>query len=149
MLSIAHGTTGALIATYIPNPFISTPIILAVHFLQDHIPHWDFGQGLSKKKKSKKTAFYQELLIDFPASILLVYLFFRSGSPETLQLAFYGWFIALLPDFLEFPYLFLGWRFWPLKQVDKLHKQVHHSIPNKFKGLWPQAATILLVYLLR
>jgi hypothetical protein len=145
MLSIAHGTTGALIASKIPNPFISTPLILAAHFLQDYLPHWDFGQGLTKKKKSKKHAFFQELLIDFPASMILVYLWF----PDSLILAFYGWFIALLPDFLEFPYLFLNWRFTPINQIAKFHSSIHESTPKKFKGLWPQLVTILLVYLLK
>jgi hypothetical protein len=152
MLSIAHGTTGALIATKIPNPLISAPLIIAAHFLQDHIPHWDFGQGLTKKKKSKKAAFFQELLIDLPLSALLVYLWFPtkgSGLNSINLLAFYGWFIALLPDFLEFPHLFLKWNFWPIKQFATFHNSVHRSIPDKIKGLWPQGLNILLVYLLR
>ncbi len=149
MLSIAHGTTGALIATLIPNPLISTPIIITTHFFQDHITHWDFGQGLTKKKKSKKAAFFQELTIDFPASILLVYLWFPSPTGQINWLAFYGWFMALLPDFLEFPYLFLNWKFWPINKIAHLHNKVHNSTPEKFKGLWPQALTLLLVYLLK
>jgi len=149
MLSIAHGTTGALIATKIPNPLISTPLILATHFLQDHISHWDFGQGLTKKIKSKKIAFFQELLIDFPLSIILVYFWFSSDLKQINSLAFYGWFIALLPDFLEFPHLFFNWRFWPLDQIAQFHNRVHNSTPEKFKGLWPQALTLLLVYLLK
>ena len=155
MLSIAHGTTGALIATLIPNPIISTPLILASHFLQDHIPHWDVGQGLTSKKKSKKAAFFQELLLDFPASILLVYLWFPPTSNlqgltlKVNYLAFYGWFIALLPDFLEFPYLFLNLRFPLLNKFAAFHTSIHQSTTNKFKGLWPQALTLLLVYLLK
>ncbi|MBU1071281.1 hypothetical protein KKG65_02605 [Patescibacteria group bacterium] len=149
MLSIAHGTTGALIATLIPNPIISTPLILASHFVQDHIPHWDVGQGLTSKKKSKKAAFFQELLLDFPASILLVYLWFPGPSGQINPLAFYGWFIALLPDFIEFPYLFLNLRFPLLNKFAKLHTSIHKSTPNIFKGLWPQALTLLLVYLLK
>jgi len=104
---------------------------------------------LTKKKKSKKTAFFQELLIDFPASILLVYLWFPSGSGEINLLAFYGWFIALLPDFLEFPYLFLNWKPKFLKRFVNFHNSAHESTPKKFKGLWPQAVTLLLVYLLK
>jgi len=155
MLSVAHGTTGALIATLIPNPLISTPLILIAHFVQDHIPHWDFGQGLTKKIKSKKISFFQELLIDLPATIILVYLWFpptsglQGPSLQVNYLAFYGLFIALLPDFLEFPYLFLNWKFWPIKQLAHFHNSVHQSIPNKIKGLWPQALVLLLVYLLK
>ena len=73
MLSTIHGPTGALIATKIKSPFISIPLIIASHFAQDYIPHWDVGQGLTKKKKSKKAAFFQELLIDFPFSIIITY----------------------------------------------------------------------------
>jgi hypothetical protein len=149
MLSIAHGATGALIATAIPNPLISTPAILAVHFLQDSIPHWDFGQGLTKKIKSKKASFFQELLIDLPATIVLIYLWFPGTSGQINYLALYGLFIALLPDFLEFPYLFLNWRFWPIKQIARFHNSVHRSIPNKIRGLWPQALTLIIVYLLK
>jgi len=149
MLSIAHGTTGALIATLIPNPLISTPLILATHFMQDHIPHWDVGGGLTKKVKSKKAAFLQELLFDLPTSILLVYLWFPGASGEINKLAFYGWFIALLPDFIEFPYLFLNLRFPLLNKFAAFHTSIHRSTNNKFKGLWPQALTLLLVYLLK
>ncbi len=148
MLSIAHGTTGALIASKIPNPLISIPLCLAAHYLEDFVPHWDVGQGLTKKTKSKKAAFLQELFIDFPLSIILVYIFFQHGRPFNI-LPWIGWFAALLPDFLEFPYLFLNARFFPIKQLADFHSSVHRSTPDKFKGLWPQALVILVVYLLR
>lgn len=148
MLSIAHGVTGALIATKISNPLISIPLIIVAHFIEDYIPHWDVGQGLSKKVKSHKNAFFQELLTDFPASIILVYLFFQHGQPFSL-LPWFGWFFGLLPDFIEFPYLFLGWRFFPIKQLAAIHKFFHHSIPNKFLGLAPQILLLIIIYLIR
>ncbi|OGD71998.1 hypothetical protein A3A84_02445 [Candidatus Collierbacteria bacterium RIFCSPLOWO2_01_FULL_50_23] len=148
MLSIAHATTGAFIATKIPNPYLSIPLILASHFLEDYIPHWDVGQGLSKKNKGHKDAFLQELFTDFPASILLVFFFFQYGQPFSIY-PWLGWFFALLPDFIEFPYLFLGWRFTPIKQLAAFHKYFHHSTPEKLKGLLPQVVLILLIYILR
>lgn len=148
MLSIAHGVTGALIATKIGNPYISIPLIIAAHFIEDYIPHWDVGQGLTKKVKSHKAAFWQELLTDFPASILLVYFFFQYGKPFSI-LPWLGWFFALLPDFFEFPYMFLGWRFFPIKQLARIHKFFHHSIPNKLLGLLPQILLLTIIYLLR
>ncbi len=148
MLSIAHAATGAFIATKIHNPYISIPLILASHFLEDFIPHWDVGQGLTKKLKSHQDAFLQELLIDFPASILLVFFIFQFNQPFSIY-PWLGWFFALLPDFLEFPYLFLNWRFTPIKELAIFHKFWHHSIPGKVKGLIPQIIVIVLIYIFR
>ena len=148
MLSIAHGATGALIATKIPNPFISIPLVLISHYVEDRVPHWDVGQGLSGKIKSKKNAFLQELFFDFPLSILFIYLFFQIGRPLDWRV-WLGWFVGLLPDFLEFPYLFLNMRFTPIKQLAKFHTWAHQSTPNKLWGLLPQVLVILFVLLLK
>lgn len=148
MLSIAHGTTGALIATLIPNPLISVPLILAAHFIEDYVPHWDVGTGLTKKIKSKRGAFIQELLIDFPLSIILVYFIFQHNQPFS-YLPWFGWFICLLPDFIEFPYIFFKWRFTPLNQFARLHSFFHRSTTDVVRGLLPQFAVILLSILLK
>jgi len=148
MLSITHGATGALIASKIPNPVISIPLILLSHYAEDRVPHWDVGQGLSDWKKSRKSAFFHELFFDFPLSILFIYIFFQIGHPFDWRV-WLGWFVALLPDFLEFPYLFLDIKFTPLKQLAALHKRSHHSTSNKFWGLLPQILVILLVILFK
>ncbi len=144
MLSIAHGPTGSFIATKIPNPFISIPLIIAAHFLEDRVPHWDVGQGLTSKKKSKKAAFLQELFFDFPLSILIVYLFFQMGRPFDLR-PWLGWFVGLLPDFIEFPYLFLKNRHPLMQKFADFHSWCHRSTPNKFWGLLPQVLVILFI----
>jgi hypothetical protein len=148
MLSIAHGTTGALIASKIPNPFISIPLVLLSHYVEDRIPHWDVGQGLTSWKKSRKTAFLQELFFDFPLSIVLVYLIFQLGHPFDWHI-WLGWFVGLLPDFIEFPYLFLDMRFTPLKQLAAFHTWCHHSTHDKLLGLLPQLLVILVALLLK
>ena len=61
MLSIAHAATGAFIATKVANPALAIPLIIISHFVEDYIPHWDVGQGLTKKIKSHQAAFFQEL----------------------------------------------------------------------------------------
>jgi len=148
MLSIAHGPTGAFIASIIPNPVISLPLALAAHYLEDRVPHWDVGQGLSKQTKSKKLAFIQELTIDFPLSILIVFLFFQLGRPFN-PIIWLGWFFGLLPDFLEFPHLFLKWNFFPINKLDDIHKYFHRSTPELFLGLAPQIAVLVLIYLFK
>lgn len=145
MLSIAHAAAGAFIATKLHNPLLSGPIIIGVHFLQDYIPHWDLGQGLTKKLKSRHAAFFQELITDFPLSILFVFFLYQSNTTTINFDAWYGWFMALLPDFLEFPYLFLNMKFFPIKQIAQLHNRFHHSTPEKWNGLWPQILVLLLV----
>jgi hypothetical protein len=148
MLSVSHGTTGAFIASKIPNPFISIPLVLASHFLEDKVPHWDVGQGLTKKTKSKKSAFYQELFIDFPLSIAIVFFFFQFNRPFN-PLPWIGWFVALLPDFLEFPRNFLGYEPFFLKPINKFHHHFHHSTPKKLVGLTPQILLLLAIFFLR
>lgn len=149
MLSTAHGPTGAFIATKIKSPYLSLPLILATHFLQDRCPHWDVGQGLTKKKKSKRSAFLQELFFDFPLSIIVTYLFFQHGQTTINYRAWLGWFVALLPDFIEFPYLFFGWRSPILNNYACFHSWCHRSTPKVFLGLLPQIITLVLIYFLK
>lgn len=148
MLSIAHGPTGALIASKIPNPLVSIPLILASHYLEDRVPHWDVGQGLTKNKKTKKAAFLEELFFDFPLSFLIVFLLFQLGRPFNFA-AWMGWFFGLLPDFLEFPHLFMNVKLTPFKQLAAFHTWCHRSTPNRFWGLLPQALVILSIVLFR
>jgi hypothetical protein len=148
MLSIAHGPTGAFIASKIPNPFISVPLCIAAHFIEDFVPHWDVGTGLTKKVKSKKSAFLQELFTDFPLSILIVYFFFQHGHPFDWHI-WLGWFAALAPDFIEFPHLFLKFDPWPMKYINEFHKSVHHSIPDVIRGVVPQLIVLGVIYLFR
>ena len=148
MLSIAHGATGALIASKIHNPLISIPLVLISHYIEDRVPHWDIGQGLSARKKTKKSAFLQELFIDFPLSIMFVYFVFQHGQPTDLRI-WLGWFVGLLPDFLEFPHLFLNLKFFPLKELARFHKFAHRSTPNVLWGTLPQILVILLVLLIK
>lgn len=148
MLSIAHGPTGAFIASKISNPLISFPLILASHFLEDRVPHWDVGQGLTSQKKSKKMAFFQELFFDFPLSLLIIYLFFQAGRPFDWR-PWFGWFIGLLPDFIEFPYIFLQNRSPFIKKFAAFHSWTHRSTPHKFWGLLPQGLVLLAILLLK
>lgn len=149
MLSIAHAPTGALIATKIPNPIISVPLILAAHYLEDRVPHWDVGTGMDCTPKVKKRAFWGELLLDLPLSIIIVYFFFQFGHPELVWQAWLGWFVGLLPDFLEFPINFLNLHVPPFTWLSDIHHFFHRTQKNKFWGLLPQFAVILAVFLLK
>lgn len=146
MLSIAHGPTGAFLASKIPNPLISIPLIIASHFLEDRVPHWDVGTGLTNKTKSKRESFLQELLIDLPLSFLIVFLLFQMGRPFDWR-PWLGWFVGLLPDFIEFPYLFMHNRHPLMIKFAVFHAWIHRSTPSKFWGLAPQFLVLAVILL--
>lgn len=144
MLSIAHGPTGAFISSKISNPLISIPLILASHYLQDRIPHWDVGQGITNGTKNKTRSFLQELFFDFPLSIIITYFIFQYHKEFNLHI-WLGWFVGLLPDFIEFPRLFLKKRFPALEFHHRFHKWFHVSTPDKFWGTIPQIIVLLAI----
>lgn len=140
MLSISHAVTGAFIATKVSNPYLAVPLILLSHYLEDAVPHWDVGTGLTKGVKSPSAAFRHEL-IDLGLAGLLVILMFRGGG----VIPYWGAFFGLLPDFLEAPRNFLKWEPRWLAPLNRFHHSFHHSIPHVAAGLAPQI--ILLVSL--
>ncbi|OGD83550.1 hypothetical protein A2572_00380 [Candidatus Collierbacteria bacterium RIFOXYD1_FULL_40_9] len=144
MLSIAHGPSGAFIVSKISNPLVSIPLAVLIHYLQDRVPHWDVGQGLTHGLKRKSHSFIQELFLDLPLSIIITYLLFQHNKDFNL-FVWLGWFAGLLPDFIEFPRLFLKHNHPLLEWHHKFHKWFHVSIPNKFWGLLPQIATLLAI----
>jgi hypothetical protein len=147
MLSLAHTATGAFIATVIPNPFISTPLILISHYIEDKIPHWDVGTGISSGRKKKSDALKHEV-IDLILSAIFLYFVFQFKSPTLNFNAAYGAFIALIPDFIEAPENFLHLDLPILRPFNKFHHTFHHSIPNKLKGLAPQFLLLIVIALL-
>lgn len=148
MLSVSHVATGALIATKVTNPFLSIPLILASHYLEDWIPHWDVGTGLSNGTRSRTAAFVLELF-DLAASVALVY-FFWQHSEATLQIhAWMGAFVGLVPDFIEAPRNFLKIEPWFFKPLNQFHHGFHNSTPNMLIGLAPQILLLVVIWFLR
>lgn len=148
MLSISHGLSGALIATKLTHPLIFIPACFAIHYLEDWIPHWDVGTGLSTGKRTKSTAIILELM-ELAVTIGLIYWFWAPAGQTTLLLAAAGAFVALIPDFMEAPRNFLKWEPGFLKQFNDLHGQFHHSTHNLWVGLLPQVVVVLAVFFLR
>jgi hypothetical protein len=148
MLSISHSVTGAFIATHLPHPLLYIPLIFASHYLEDWIPHWDVGTGLSSGKRRRETAIileFGELFITFA----LVYFFWQYGHSELNMNAWIGAGIGLIPDFLEAPRNFLKWEPKFFKPLNELHGMFHHSTPNMLFGLAPQVIVIATIFWLR
>ena len=131
MLSISHAATGAFIAAKVGNPLLAIPLILASHYVEDAVPHWDAGTGLSKGKKTPKSAFRDEIIDIIVAGIIVLILFpvhISLASPLTTLLAapVWGAFFGLLPDFLEAPRNFLKYEPRWLRPINKFHGRFHH-----------------------
>jgi hypothetical protein len=148
MLSISHTLTGAFIASKLPHPALSIPLTLASHYLEDWIPHWDVGTGLSNGKRKRTTAIVLEL-IELAISFALIYFFWQYGQAEIQWHIWIAAFVALIPDFLEAPRNFLRWEPWFIKPFNDFHHLFHHSTLNKWVGLLPQVILIIAIFLFR
>ena len=156
MLSISHAVTGAFIAVKIGNPVLAIPLVLLSHYLEDAVPHWDAGTGLTKGVKTPRQAFQHEI-VDLILAGLLVLAFYpstlsilHSTFPSVHSLApIWGAFFGLLPDFLEAPRNFLHSEPSWLKPINKFHGSFHHSIPRMIDGLAPQLLLLLTLWIYR
>lgn len=148
MLSISHSLTGSLIAVTMPQPWLYIPVIFASHYIEDWIPHWDVGTGLSRGTRKRSTAIFLEL-VELGITAILIYLFFQAGKTEINWLAWIGGFVALIPDFIEAPRNFLRWEPWFFKPLNDLHGAFHHSTPNVLFGMLPQVILWIVIWFLR
>ncbi|NCN45180.1 MAG: hypothetical protein COU63_04005 [Candidatus Pacebacteria bacterium CG10_big_fil_rev_8_21_14_0_10_36_11] len=146
MLSLSHGLTGAFIAAQLPSPILYGPLALASHYLEDWIPHWDVGTGLSTGKRTRLAAIFMGI-IDLGIAFLAIKFFW--GSPALANFHIWlGAFVGLLPDFLEAPKNFLHWEPKVLNPTNKFHEKFHHSIPS-FIGIVPQLILWTVIFFLK
>lgn len=148
MLSISHSLTGAFIASIFPHPAIYVPLTFAAHYLEDWIPHWDVGTGLSNGHRTRQAAITMEI-IELVVTIGLVYLFWQHGNAEIQYHVWLAAFLALVPDFMEAPRNFLKWEPFFFKPFNEFHGLFHHSTRNKLVGLTPQIVLWLVIFVLR
>lgn len=148
MLSVAHAATGALIASKLPHPALYIPLAIGAHFLEDWIPHWDVGTGLTNGNRTKKAAFILELF-DLILTVTVVYFFWQSSQTALQTNIWIGALAGLTPDLIGTPKIFLGWKLPFLEPLNAFHESFHHSIPNIAMGLLPQAVLLILIWLIR
>jgi hypothetical protein len=155
MLSVSHAVTGAFIASKIPDPSLAIPLVLASHYLEDAVPHWDAGTGLGKGIKTPHTALLHEIP-DLLMAAAVVLVFFPLPLRSLLEPATYlsspqiwGALLGILPDILEAPRNFLRQEPFYLKHINKFHNLFHHSIPRIAAGLAPQLLLLVCLWLLR
>lgn len=148
MLSIPHALTGAFVASRFSHPIIYIPLTFGLHYLQDWIPHWDVGTGLSSGKRKKSTAIFLEI-IELIITVFFIKWFFISAYPENYLHIWLGALTGIMPDLLEAPRNFLKREPPLLRPLNALHARFHHSTPSIFIGLLPQILLVLLLWFLR
>lgn len=148
MLSIPHSLTGAFLASQIPYPAFYIPAAVGAHYLEDWIPHWDFGTGLSTGKRSIKTALFLEVL-ELMVTFGLLYWFFQAGHAQIQWHIWLGALAGILPDLLDAPKNFLKLDLPFIRPFTDLHHFFHHSTHHVLFGLIPQILVVIAVYLLK
>lgn len=139
MTATAHALAGAALVSFIPNPSVALPMAFASHFILDLVPHWD--TGTHRREKSPRR-FFIETAIDALLGFSLAFLFF--GSEVNPYLLSAGILVSQLPDWLEAPYLFLGWKFPPFSTVKAFQSKLHFkkSLP------WGFVSQVIVITLL-
>lgn len=152
MLSISHAATGAFIAVHVGNPVVAVPLILLSHYLEDAVPHWDAGTGLSSGKKTRKSAIIHGIIDLFVAGVVVL-LFYPPDQSSPLAFLsaapIWGAFLGLLPDFLESPRNFMKYEPALLRPLNRFHHSFHHSIPRALDGLAPQIILLIGLWFFR
>ena len=144
MLETPHVVVGAAIASKIANPFLSIPISFVSHFVLEKVPHWNPHLNTETEKYGKPTKKSTIIAaLDITTSLVIGSLIAYKAYPNTAQsiniLA--CCLMASLPDIVEGPYFFLGYRNKILKKWIEWQKSI--QIDTKFiPGVISQLTTI-------
>ena len=145
MTASAHAIIGAAIVTKIPDLRISLPLVLLSHILADIPEHWD--TGCNWQNKGMKKVFWDSVL-DLIVGYSLIALIFIWGLKADPVMTYLGAFVGQLPDFLEFPYFFLHWKFAPWTWINDMAHLFHKKLPQINLGILSQIIICSLFILL-
>ncbi len=134
---------GAAIGAKVQNFWIISAATLALHFILDALPHWEYNSGLENDFIPKRNFFYfaAKVALDLAIGSFLVFFFWRH-SPY-LTFAIFGAIFGILPD--GFVLLHIALKSL-LNQEPKIIKKVrdfHHAI-HRPKNKNPRLAGVLI-----
>lgn len=145
MLETPHVFVGAAIATIIPNPFIAIPLAFASHFVMELVPHWNPHLNTETEKFGQPTR-KSTVITAIDSTIALVsgtYIAYRALPDWKHALViFLACFASVLPDVIEGPYFFLGFKNKLIKKWINIHKLVQND-SNIYFGFLAQFAVII------
>lgn len=148
MLETPHVIVGAAIATKVVHPALAIPLALGSHFLLEKIPHWNPHLNTETEKYGKPTRRSTKIVILDTTLALAAGFFIASrvlpdaGHAVTILAAC---FAAALPDIVEGPYFFLGYRNKFIKRWIKFQKSIQMDT-DIIPGLLTQAVTIAAAF---
>lgn len=145
MLETPHVLVGVAIASKVPNPLIAYPMIFASHFILDMVPHWNPHLNTEVKKYGKVTNKSKYIVVaDVLLSLGLGFAIASNYLPDYQYAAhiLVGGFMGVLPDVVEGPYFFLGWKTKLVEKWIKFQKSLQNDT-SPLPGLLTQVATLL------
>jgi hypothetical protein len=153
MTGFNHGMTGAVIAITVKKPELAVPLAFLSHFLQDAIPHWDYGTG-RPSGQFFSNRFNTFLISDFLFSLVLMVLI-GLAFPYQTWLIVACMIAAASPDLMwGYYYLYLQRikrRKLRLNWLARLHSKIEwsESLPGAIvEVLWFAAAGDIILQLL-
>ncbi len=143
MTATSHALVGAAIVTKIPDLRIAIPLVFILHFAGDKLPHWD---AMVNYKTKSKTRLVIESGIDVITGLSLACLIFvvwAGQSPVNILLTA---FAAQSPDWLEIPYIFLKWHFFPFDWVYQSQHWAHDFLfDSRAQAPWGVITQVVVV----
>lgn len=136
MLEIPHVIVGITINTIIPNPIISSPLILLSHFTLDKIPHWN---------PKPTRASIPILVFDMLLAVLVSGFFAYRLLPDIWRsiTILLSCLLSILPDIVQIPYYFLNLRPNILKRFVKF-QTLHQEHVSFKKGILSQVLITII-----
>lgn len=149
MIELAHVVTGGIIAYKISNPLLSLPLALLSHFATDLLPHWNPRIGREKKKfghVTKKTfvIVIADSLIGLILGLYLAFLCLPNIGRALIVVL--GCLLGILPDFIEAPYYFFGWKNKFIGTIIKIQDSFHWNVSFIYGILFQLLYLSLLFY---
>ncbi len=146
MLTFPHTLAAAVIVKFIPSPWLALPLAFISHFLLDfYVLHWNphLYTEFKKKKKFRLSSLIVILIDGSLALFFCAYILVKFWTEPWVIALFAGAiFLATLPDTIEIPYYFLGFKNrWLERYVDFQHRHQHNG--SFYGGL---ATQLLLIF---
>lgn len=135
MLNSVHVVSAAAIVAIVPDPRISLPLALISHIVLDTVPHWNWSPGKTQLGRVASIA---------------------DGLTAIGLIGFLAWYLAdwdvvgagllsMLPDVIQAPYHFWGWRpAWLHQFIAWERKRQKWDWMQPWMGIATQIATVAI-----
>lgn len=145
MLETPHILVGSAIAITIRNPVISLPLAFLSHFVLEKVPHWNPHLNTETRnygKVTKKSTYI--VIVDSTLALTsgLTIAFVKSQNTGQSLIIILACLLSILPDLIEAPYFFLGFKSKLIEKWIKFQKSLQVDT-TPLLGLFTQIVTII------